>query len=199
MSFISSLGESDHEIIGLFLDGGVDPNETPEREVPDRTPFVQFSTVTFLLEARATVDSLHVYNADGNNYRETALHMAVKKGSLEKVKLLLDWQADINAIRNVDLISTRKIDRNRIEKIDFFYAPRGVNVTNIHFRETSLHLAIENKHEEMVRFLLVNGADTSIPNTKADRTHTKENQPESCFDLNTSSVSLFDKQLKNQT
>lgn len=197
---LSSFGDRDHEILSLFLAGGANPNERSNNSSGGmRSDYITTSfpitslarngsakALKLLLESGAAVDSRYEHHGaheygGATGTSETPLHIAiVQNQSLEKVKLLLEWKADINA--------TRKHIENVTIKPDLPFHhgdPRSEgfvsNIKNVHHEGSTLHLAIISKNRELVRYLVVNNADTSKKYIKTSRRVVEESL--TCFEL----------------
>jgi len=186
VQILKVLGERDSEILSLFLAEGANPDEltndssggmrsdynTKAYPIHSVARHGSVRSLKLLLEAKATID--HRYKHYGgseygyvSNTSETALHKAIESESLEKVKLLLHWKADINAERH--FVENLKRDPN---KEMFESDPRSddyvSNIKNVLFKQTPLHIALMRKNKDLVRCLIVNGARSSIPFTQGE-------------------------------
>jgi len=121
------------------------------------------SMAALLLLAGAAVDAPYtedVRNERGynQNLRKTALHMAVEGGSVELVGLLLAEGADPNA-------EAERLEQRPSGAKSPHDDPRAAgfksSVKCVAVRETALHMAVRNKDVDLVRALLVGGADAS--------------------------------------
>ena len=172
----------DVDLLSSFLESGLDPNLSQSQTIATmRTDgFIQtcllhnvaklglVDCAIALLNAGAEVDirgteSTHNERGHAEEKSETALHVATVHGQLEICILLLAKGADINAIEShLDARFLKKISKKN--KTDDSRSKDYLNPWKLTPIEcTAIHLAIKNKHFDLARFLLVCGADSSIP------------------------------------
>ncbi|KAI1886290.1 hypothetical protein AGOR_G00212480 [Albula goreensis] len=108
---------------------------------------------------------------EARNYEGlTPLHLAVQNGNKKLVKILLDNQADIDA---VDIKSGRSplmhaVENNSMEMVNLL-VENGCNVNAQSYSgNTALHSACGRGQVEAVRVLMRNGADSSLKNYHND-------------------------------
>jgi len=138
------------ELLSLFLAHGADPNKGSQFSIlhpilPIHTLTLQDSVegVKLLLQAKAGVNIL--FN-DRKDYTKSCLHIAVEKQNLEMVKLLIDWKADIDAIM-IGCWTLYEYDPLQHKHSIF---------------ETALHIAIRKKSKDIVKYLVICGANPFI-------------------------------------
>lgn len=90
----------------------------------------------------------------------TPLHYAVQVGAMQTVKLLIKYNVDVNIADNV---------RVQIHKSILFYiVSRGPSYSRSIFLSqegwTALHVAVQSRNRNIVKVLLINGADKSRRN-----------------------------------
>lgn len=89
----------------------------------------------------------------------TPLHYAVQVGALQTVKLLIKYKVDVNATDSVisDVVLYMQI---RVK------TGVTINKTNLHWQDgwTPLHISIQTRNRDIVKVLLVNGADKTRKN-----------------------------------
>jgi len=142
-----------------------------------------------LLDAKAdpnSVEEEQVHNERGYNMdmRQTSLHVACKKGDLQTVALLLQSNADINAVRkdmkheDVDQAelsapesgpsksgkSKRMVVQTDDPREEGYVCP----IRCIKIQETALHIAIQAKHKGLVALLACAGSDTSLTRSRGE-------------------------------
>jgi len=172
--------ESKHtELLSLLLAHGANPNVQSKKEnyyIEDEESSIfypihslircsnEINALKVLLEAKANVNAIATKSRSylsSKDTTETPLHMAVMAKNLEMVKLLIEYQADVNVQR-------RNIDNRTIEREggDAWQNPRlpgyVSNVINVTLLRTSLHLAIQEKSHDIVRHLILCGANPFI-------------------------------------
>ncbi|KAL9958600.1 hypothetical protein ACROYT_G035638 [Oculina patagonica] len=98
-------------------------------------------------------------------FKETALHLAVKYGHEEIVKLLLENGADIHAT-NLHLCTVLHTATDGTEGINIIMLILRCNGVNVNARDgygnTPVKLAAEKGNSDAVRLLMQNGADVTI-------------------------------------
>ncbi|XP_057328463.1 putative ankyrin repeat protein RF_0381 [Microplitis mediator] len=117
----------------------------------------------------ALIDLLLSNNADTNlskNSNETALHLAVKLENLTLIKTLVEAGADLNAHSPAYKVTPLylAIDQNHYGIAEFLIT-QGADVNyifDIKGNCTLLHIAVRNKNENMIEFLLNNNANVNI-------------------------------------
>jgi len=173
----------DSKILRAFLAAGANPNNpsTISRHSMRTDGFTQefplFSCANLpvscaapcalaLLEAGAKVDSrskekMSNERGYGQDRSQTALHNAVVHGKLELCTVLLSHGADINAIMtHLEMEHLKHV----ISPTDDPRDPEWQCNIKLHLVKcTALHLAIKGKDLDMVKFLVLCGADQSIP------------------------------------
>jgi len=152
------------ELLSYFRDHGANPNEMSIETVSGGTR--QYSplhslmvrndidSVKLLLNAQANVNYLLEKKAFLPGYNRTTfhtvLHYAIQSMNLEMVKLLIEWKADIN-------INYKTIG------IEDPPSTETINDSSTHEEEiTCLHLAIESEEKELIRYLILMGANPFI-------------------------------------
>jgi len=157
------------ELLSLFLSHGADPNEQSNntsggsvsdyvtRFTPIHSLALQNSVegVKLLLQAKANVNAMYSYRGsdgwgDTENTLQSPLHIAVENQNLEMVQLLIECKAEINIIRN-------HIE-NRPDNVQ--YVDDDYPVNNI--EKTALHIAIQKKSKDIVKYLVLCGANPFI-------------------------------------
>jgi ankyrin repeat protein len=95
-----------------------------------------------------------------NVFHETPLHLAVKSGNLQGVKILLENKANIHAKDKLDLTSLHLAAFSADANICALLLENGANLKSIEISgKTPLHFAIEGKNLNTLEFLIECGAD----------------------------------------
>ena len=177
----------DPDLLSSFLESGLNPDLAQVQDIhsmrtdgqikthmlPDFAGSGNIECVISLLNSGANIeirDTESITNERG--YQEekskTALHVAASGNQIEICILLLAKGADINAVEyhldsvmDEDIVKQNTTDDPRDETYK-----NPWKITPIEC--TSIHLAIGNENFDLAKFLLICGADTSIPYKKGD-------------------------------
>jgi len=110
-------------------------------------------------------------------YVNTAIYSALERGHLEIVKLLIDNGANVNALNTKvgnphphETVLNLAVRQKNPEIVSLL-----LNSADVINKNTSLHLAAENGHLEIIRLLIDNGADVNSLNTSNKRAITLSN------------------------
>jgi len=165
---LSAFPSSDYpsiSLLSLLLSHGANPNEYSSSTsngmrftewiypIHSLTKQNDVACVKLLLEANAKISINSYHEIEEDTYfrtRETPLHIALFHQNLEMMKLLIEWKADIN-----------------IKRYDTETKKRGDEDSSLRYtQKTCLHLAIERKNPVLMKYLLLNGANSYIKSTE---------------------------------
>jgi len=158
------------ELLTAFLAHGANPNEQSNNTSGGMssdyyTQYNPIHTLTrhntldigclrLLLQYKANVNAPYKYYGSDEfsqkNTLKAPLHIAVHNKNLAMVQLLIEWQADIN-------MKSRKLDRIMEE-----LKSNSVPIKSVLVERTPLHIAIQENSKEIVRYLVINGANPFI-------------------------------------
>ncbi|XP_078344794.1 uncharacterized protein LOC144630320 isoform X2 [Oculina patagonica] len=118
-----------------------------------------------LLESGYSDKSNPLLKKKFGQFKETAVHLAVKYGHKRIVKLLLEMGADIHAtdLHKRTVLHTAANENEGIDIIKLILKCNGVDVNALDgFGNTPVKLAAEKGNSDAVRLLMENGADVTI-------------------------------------
>jgi len=127
-----------------------------------------------------TVKYLLAMGADVNmpdKYMGTPLHTAVFDGNYAIVECLVESGANVNVLDSVNrlpldiAIYKMGVGDNRYTQIAKYLIKSGSDVNNVHLGQTPLCVAAANGNLDMVKYLLVNGADKEYRGCSVSSTH----------------------------
>ena len=139
-------------------------------DVPDNDGFTPLHLTISKVERRAA-ELLLKHGADidlQNNKRQTALHLALQHSHPNIIPLLLENGANVDAQDDVgstplhQAISRADVEQSRVELL-LDRCP-NINLRN-NKGQTALHLASQHGRINIMRLLLVNGADVDAPDS----------------------------------
>lgn len=151
----------DVKTVRFLLEHGANVNAAGEY---GSTPLHQASleTMRILLDNGANVDAL-------NSFNNTPLHHTIYSGCLESIRILLEYGADPNRINgNDDTPLDSAVWFSQVNTVKFLLE-HGADVNTGYKRMSTLHSAVTQGKQEIIRILLDNGANVDAL-TKLDQT-----------------------------
>lgn len=156
--FFAAAKKGDIEKVSTFLEAGIDPN----LRVADKTALLEASKEGHLEIVKLLLEKGADMYASSDTHGFTALHMASKRGHLEVVKLLLKkrypWNFEVSKT-GVGFTMLKFSSKTNSPQSQFPFDMETQDNTNGY---TALHMASNEGHFEVVKFLLEKGADINI-------------------------------------
>ena len=138
----------DPETTATVQQGPISPDE--DLDTPLHRAILEQADLDYIKILLQSID----VNQPGN-YAETALHLAASQGNLELVKMLLDYQADVQA-KNIQGWTPLHLAAltGQIEAIQVLLANKAAAEAKDNLLRTPLHLAALTGQVEAVQILL---------------------------------------------
>lgn len=165
-SFINSVNRGDVDTVSEFLDQGFDVNARIRK---NRTALIQAANDGYTDLVKTLLDRGADINAQ-DDIDMTALMHSVKNSHIEVVKLLLSKGADVNLSSEGGLVAFHWVGMTGNIEIAKLFLERGVdiNTQSKNNGTTALTMAAIFGRPNIVPFLLNNGADKTLTNSKGE-------------------------------
>ncbi|XP_075237812.1 uncharacterized protein LOC142334030 [Lycorma delicatula] len=156
------------DMIQKLIDKGGNVKNTDMRGI---SPLLQsviskrsVSFIKYIIEIGANVNEIC------DDYENTILHLAVDNfcedddDDLERIKLLIDYGANVNALNTLNEIPMAKSSSTTSDDLWFELIKRGSNITNSVHSILSIALSKKGRSLELIHKLIVLGADVNVCN-----------------------------------
>lgn len=159
-TIILAVGSNDPDIIQLLIKAGVDLNIqcngmnvfTPIVDLPHK---YCKEIIELLVQAGANIDQCDQY---GNNL----IMLATYKGRQDIIQILTNKGASKHHLKNIEFLMAAE-QGNLDQVIDLLHSESELNINAQEFRGRSvLTCAVIGKHTEVVKILIMNGADINL-------------------------------------
>ncbi|KAF5306570.1 hypothetical protein FQR65_LT07297 [Abscondita terminalis] len=153
-----SVANNHLDVARFLVDEGADVNATDENVVTPYYLACKLGAVDFVEKLLPLVEDVNLQNILGG----TALHVCLENEDIEIARFLIEKGADLNLSDDSNMTPFLYLCKyGEIELIENMQANVNLQDTS---GSTGLHLALENEHFDVARFLIDQGADVNLTN-----------------------------------